>query len=40
MQKEYFLFLDESKNTPPSVYFALGGCAIEKMCMRQRYVRV
>lgn len=28
--KEYFLFLDESKNTPPSVYFALGGCAIEK----------
>ena len=28
--KEYFLFLDESKNTPPSVYFALGGCAIER----------
>lgn len=28
--KEYFLFLDESKNTPPSVHFALGGCAIEK----------
>ncbi len=28
--KEYILFLDESKNTPPSVHFCLGGCAIEK----------
>ena len=28
--KEYYLFLDESKNTPPSVLFSLGGCAIEK----------
>lgn len=28
--REYFLFLDESKNTPPSEYFALGGLAIEK----------
>lgn len=27
---EYILFLDESKNTPPSVHFCLGGCAIEK----------
>lgn len=29
-QKEYILFLDESKDTPPSDLFALGGCAIEK----------
>ena len=28
--KEYYLFLDESKNTPPSVLFSLGGCAIER----------
>ena len=28
--KEYILFLDESKATPPSAYFCLGGCAIEK----------
>lgn len=28
--KEYILFLDESKNTPPSTHFSLGGCAIEK----------
>lgn len=28
--KEYILFLDESKDTPPSDYFALGGCVIEK----------
>lgn len=28
--KEFFLFLDESKNTPPSDHFALGGFAIEK----------
>ena len=28
--KEYILFLDVSKNTPPSVHFCLGGCAIEK----------
>lgn len=28
--KEYILFLDESKPTPPSVYFCLDGCAIEK----------
>lgn len=27
---EYILFLDESKNTPPSVHICLGGCAIEK----------
>ena len=45
MQKEYFLFLDESKNTPPSVYFALGGCAIEKnvyetkICPRVRMLK-
>lgn len=28
--KECYLFLDELKNTPPSVLFSLGGCAIEK----------
>ena len=28
--KEFYLFLDESKNTPPSEYFALGGFAVEK----------
>lgn len=30
IMREYFLFLDESKNTPPSTFFALGGLAIEK----------
>ena len=34
--KEYYLFLDESKNTPPSVYFALGGCAIEKSVYEEK----
>ena len=40
--KEYFLFLDESKNTPPSIYFALGGCAIERSVYEDKicpYVR-
>ncbi len=29
-QKEYILFLDESKATPPSTLFSLGGCIVEK----------
>lgn len=34
--KEYLLFLDESKNTPPSVHFALGGFAIEKILYQKK----
>lgn len=34
--KEYYLFLDESKNTPPSIHFALGGCAIEKSVYEEK----
>ncbi|MCI9141443.1 MAG: DUF3800 domain-containing protein [Lachnospiraceae bacterium] len=40
--KEYFLFLDESKNTPPSVHFALGGYAVEKAVYEEKicpYIR-
>lgn len=36
--KEYILFLDESKNTPPSEHFALGGCIIEKNTYEQEII--
>lgn len=36
--KEFILFLDESKNTPPSTYFSLGGCAIEKEYYEQTII--
>ncbi len=40
--KDYYLFLDESKNTPPSVHFALGGFAVEETVYQNKiclYVR-